>query len=198
MNLDDFRARAQRITAPTETTTGSSSRLNSFIDTLRKSEEQAQQKYKWAVVITVGVSVALFAVAVQRNAVGTGMIAAVYLLIAGLSWSKSRLLARVEYSGPPEQFLHRAKERYRFWGAKETLIAVPGLIFLALGGALVVQGMARRYFSSEGVSIALIAYAVFFSVVVILGFVFSWSDWKKGNGKTFAEICKLERELANG
>jgi len=78
------------------------------------------------------------------------------------------------------------------------LFAVPLGLLLAYSGALTIQEAASRYLAPAGQEIALVAYCVFFVLVVCLGVVFSRKDWKRQNAEVIAEIKKMQKELANG
>ncbi len=198
MDFEELRIRAQRIAAPADSVAASGTPFESFVTKLRRKEEADRKLYKRLILAWISVGAVMFILAARQQSVGVGMIAAIYVFIAGLSWTKSRLLALVDYTGPTGQFLRDARKRYSFWGWKETLIAVPGLMILYFGGGLVVQGMAQKYFDPAGQATAHLVFTLFFVLVVVLGFIFTWSEWKKGNGKIVNEIEQMEQELMNG
>lgn len=197
MNLEEMRKRAQEITAPT-TVVSETPSFESFVDMLRQSEMNERRRLKFYTIIMCAVGVTLFASAIVQGSPGVTLIAVVYAIVATLALRKVHQLKGVNYTRPTGEFLREARNRYRFWGWKETLAAIPGLALLAVGGGLVVQRMAEKYFDLAGQAVVLWVYAAFFALVVILGFLFAWSDWKRSKGKIMAEIRRMESELMNG
>jgi len=170
----------------------------SFLERLKARDRLEQRRLRLVAIIMTCVGVALMGGAVARRASGTEMIAAVYLLLSGVAWLKSRWFAKVRYAEPTRDFLDHARNRYRFWRPIETVYAVPFGLLLAFGGKAEVMKMAVRYFSADGQMIALVVYVIFFVSAVGLGFLFTWKDWKKSTGLMFAEIQQLRKELGNG
>jgi len=197
MNLDDMRRQAQGIAAPM----GAAPEMPafaSFVAMMRQSEREERRKLTFYTVIMTAVGITLLATAHTQRSTGILLIAVTYAVVAGLSLWKVRQLKQVDYTKPTGTFLSEARTRYRFWGWKETLAAVPGLTLLAVGGGLVVQRMAEKYFGPSGQTAALWGFAAFFLLTVVLGMFFSWRDWKRSKGTVLAEIDRLERELMNG
>lgn len=196
MNIEDFKSQARAMTAPSEGTPVC--HVESFMTKMKERDRTERRRLIVYSSIIFSVGIVFFSVARLRHASGILLLAIAYLAIAGVAWLKARAFDRVQYTGTTSAFLAAAFHRYRFWRPADWLFAVPLGLLLAYSGALTIQEAASRYLAPAGQEIALVAYCVFFVLVVCLGVVFSRKDWKRQNAEVIAEIKKMQKELANG
>jgi hypothetical protein len=186
MNLDDFKSIHKQQNAPPGGPSGDA-RIGSFIAELRQHDSNQRRKALLLAGGQVSLGVCLLAIGGEGRP-GTTLIGAGSLFVALYSGLRAYGFGRVDYAAPTRQFLADAARRYQFWRLEDTLIAIPILLTLGLGGGITVWLAADKYLSPSGLMLAMTAYTLFFLGTCVFGWIASRGNWRREHATTVAEI----------
>jgi drug/metabolite transporter (DMT)-like permease len=126
------------------------------------------------------------------------LFAFVLLSIGIFSRMKSRRLAGVDYTEPSNAFLQAVEQRYRIVQVKELAFVVPYLLILVVTSAFAFLTGIERYFPSLDPEVGILLFAIFFVIVLALGLLFGWKEWKRRKAPLLDEIRAMRTDLGNG
>jgi len=126
-----------------------------------------------------------------------GLFAFTFLSIGMYSRMNSRRLTGLDYAEPARAFLDTAEKRYRIVQVKSLLFGVPYLLILMVTCAFAFLTGMERYFPSLEPRVGIVLFAIFFLVVVAVGLLFGWKEWKRRKAPLLSEIREMRVHLNN-
>lgn len=125
-----------------------------------------------------------------------GSLAGVYVLVtAGVVHRLGRLDA-IDYALSTRDFLAMAQRRYRFMGPREYAVAGVGCVALGIAtGPYLVNLMTHRYFGAQHQAAIIAAYCLFYAGVCVMGFVFTYRNWKRDRRALWLAVGQMLADL---
>jgi len=209
MDWNDMRDELRKIKAPQTRSDprGPASAGADFIEKLktRDAEEQAklrQSRFLFLVATSLMAFVfaglcllppgPLHALRVLHQAV---LLAAFVYITLGLR-KKSWELSKVDYTRPVRAFLEEAERRYVFMSFRDYLVAFVGLLLLGIASAPYVVGLfLSRYVDPRYYPVVIVLYCLFYLLVCVMGFYFTYQNWKRDKAPLLEEIRRRESAL---
>jgi len=121
---------------------------------------------------------------------GAGFISgAIYLFM------KSRALKESLYSLPVTEFLTAADKSLTYFRFGDWLVTTSILLLLGAGGGMVLISRLLNY--TDNLPLLIVIWVVFFTGLVVFGFLAGRKDWEKAHGELISEIRKVKASLTD-
>ena len=105
-------------------------------------------------------------------------------------------LSKVDYTCPARSFLEEAEGRYVFMSFRDYLVAFVGLLLLGSASAPYVVGLfLSRYVDPRHCPVVVVLYCLFYLLVCVMGFYFTYRNWKRDKAPLLEEIRRQEIAL---
>jgi len=210
MNLDNVKSKAQSVQAPPigggASEHGARS-LNDLVARLRAADDRTRGGMQKAVPLyAIATACFLFVFVVgawfppkpwaASRVLFSGVLSGIYLLLTiGLFWQLRRL-KEIDYAVPTRQFLAAAEQRYLFMRSKDYLASGMGCVLLGVvAGIFLVERMIPLYIDPEHRTLMIVLYIVSFMGLCVMGFVFTYRNWKRDNRALWLETRRMLAEL---
>ncbi|MHC4442190.1 MAG: hypothetical protein ACYTF1_18070 [Planctomycetota bacterium] len=211
MDLNGIKSRAQKVKAPqagSGTRVHTSNSLDHLISRLRAADQRERGGLRKAAPFFAIAAALFFLVLVVTSwfpptsssagdVVFRVVLCATFLLLAVVALKRSRQLAEIDYAAPMRQFLEVTERRFRFLRPWDYLAVVVGCVLLGtVTGIHVVNVMMDRYFGPEHLTLIIVSYCVLFASLCVMGFVFTYKNWKRDKKQLWLEIRQTLAELS--
>ena len=212
MDLNDIKSKASQIKAPQGRPgdqVGKSATLDSLVEQLRTADERERVGIVKAITL-FGFAAVLLALSfiiptwlaptweILSTTWFRGFLAAWMALLVLLGLISSRRLKAIDYAAPTRQFLSEAQRRYcwkRFWNY---LVEIPACLLVGvLAGYYIVNVLPGRYFGPEARPVIIACFCVFFVGVCVMGYVFTYLNWKRDKKPLWLKIKQAQGELGS-
>ncbi|MBN2133131.1 MAG: hypothetical protein JW741_26760 [Sedimentisphaerales bacterium] len=211
MDLNGIKSKAQKVKAP-QARRGAgiqgSESLDHLAARLRAADQRERGGFRQAApLFAIAAAVFFFVLVVTSLLPPSGASAgdrafrvvlfAIFLLLATGARRASRRLAEIDYTAPMRQFLETTERRYRFMRPRDYLVAVVGCVLLGtVTGIHIVNHMMDRYFGPEHLALIIVSFCVLFTSLCVMGFVFTYLNWKRDKRPLWLEVRRLLAELS--
>lgn len=209
MELDKLKEMAREVKAPRIVrgeAAGAPGGAEALLQAIRENDERECRRARQALPFYL-VAATLFALIClpfmfgfpsisTARAVHYGALAVVFMVVGILLIKKLHDARELDYSAPVRTFLRQTENRYRFYGPLERCYSIPLLAALAVtGGFFVVDALVPRYFGESQIQPLLVAYGLFFVSVCVMGFFFTYKNWKRDKGMLLEEVRRMLQAL---
>jgi MFS family permease len=125
-----------------------------------------------------------------------GVLLAAFVYITLALRKKLWELSKVDYTRPVRAFLEEAERRYVFMSVRDYLVAFVGLLLLGIASAPYVVGLfLSRYVDPRYYPVVIVLYCLFYLLVCVMGFYFTYQNWKRDKAPLLEEIRRRESAL---
>lgn len=196
MELDDFKGKKLPLAGDL------SGREEKIITDLQQKVESANIKQRRKLIYFSGmlITMAVVYLALHRRGdtlYNTGMLLSGAGFISGAIYlfMKSRTLKESLYSLPVTEFLIAAEKRLTYFRFADWLVTTAILLLLGAGGGMVLISRLLNY--TDNLPLLIIIWVVFFTGLVVFGYLAGRKDWAKEHGELIAEIKKAKASFVN-